>query len=401
MGANIIAQIILTPLYLKILGNEEFGLLMIFLNILTFAVFGIAWVSGGLVRVLGEYWTTTNLKKFRETLVLGKFVFTSYAILVSSISLIIFLVLKSIGLLNNIELSTILFICLYFVLSYEALSERQAFVSTNWQALGNFIEIIKVLVFAFLTFYLLPYYRNIDFIFLALIFGIISQRIITGLYLRKKIQFLGWGKYKNSMKPDFTRFLSKQGLGYFGFGTLVLLLQSDVVIIGIIGGADVAGKFVLLWKIPEVLGLLLAKIPTTLEPKIIHLDSRSEVSKIKTIFSRGKNSFFIMCALVSVLYMFFGHYFVNLWVGESAPSEIWMYYVAGFSLFFFSISRWPISFAFAQIKLNQLIKVSIIEFLFKLFFTLVLFNYFSYASPLIGMIIIHILYVSRGYQKIN
>ena len=31
MGAHMLAQIILTPLYLKILGDEQFGLLMIFL----------------------------------------------------------------------------------------------------------------------------------------------------------------------------------------------------------------------------------------------------------------------------------------------------------------------------------------------------------------------------------
>ena len=51
MSGHIIAQILLTPLYLDILGEEKFGLLMIFLNIITFVVFGIAWFSGGLVRV--------------------------------------------------------------------------------------------------------------------------------------------------------------------------------------------------------------------------------------------------------------------------------------------------------------------------------------------------------------
>tara|TARA_A100001015_G_C15030176_1_gene732759 strand:+ start:2394 stop:2633 length:240 start_codon:yes stop_codon:yes gene_type:complete len=45
--AHMLTQILLTPLYLNILGEEKFGLLMIFLNIITFAVFGIAWFSGG------------------------------------------------------------------------------------------------------------------------------------------------------------------------------------------------------------------------------------------------------------------------------------------------------------------------------------------------------------------
>ena len=74
MSGHIIAQILLTPLYLDILGEEKFGLLMIFLNIITFVVFGIAWFSGGLVRVLGEYWSNKNISKFNETLILGKFI---------------------------------------------------------------------------------------------------------------------------------------------------------------------------------------------------------------------------------------------------------------------------------------------------------------------------------------
>ena len=98
--------------------------------------------------------------------------------------------------------------------------------------------------------------------------------------------------------------------------------------------------------------------------------------------------------------MLIGEYFVKLWVGDSAPKDDWMYYISGLALFFYSISRWPISFAFAQVKLYQLIKISFIEFSFKFIFTLLLFKYFSFVSPLIGLIVIHMIYVARGYQKI-
>ena len=101
------------------------------------------------------------------------------------------------------------------------------------------------------------------------------------------------------------------------------------------------------------------------------------------------------------MYIIFGKFLVTLWVGENAPTENWMYIVAGFALFFFSISRWPISFAFAQIKLAQLVKLSFIEFVGKLSLTLVLFEYFTYASPLVAICIIHIIYVAWGYQKIE
>ncbi len=401
MSAHMLTQIILTPIYLNTLNDEKFGILMIFLNIITFAVFGISWFSGGLVRLLGEYWSNKKLTKFNETLILGKYVFTSYALLTALLSLILYYFLKQFGYLNSIEFFTVILILIYFILNYEALTERQAFVATNWQAHGNNIETTKIIVFFFLVIFLLPKYKSLNVVFAALIAGVITQRVITGIYLRFKIGFSGWGKFTNSMKPDLNQFISRKGLNYFYFGTLVLLLQLDVVIIGIIGGPIVAGKFVLLWKIPEVLGLILGKIPTSLEPKIIHLDSKSELSSYSKFFLNSKTFFIIICFITSIFYILAGEHLVRIWVGENAPKDDWMYYIAGVALFFYSISRWPISFAFAQVKLRQLIKVSLIEFLFKIIFTLVLFRFFSYASPLIGMIIIHIIYVARGYQKIK
>ena len=69
MSAHMLTQIILTPIYLNTLNDEKFGILMIFLNIITFAVFGISWFSGGLVRLLGEYWSNKKITKFNETLI--------------------------------------------------------------------------------------------------------------------------------------------------------------------------------------------------------------------------------------------------------------------------------------------------------------------------------------------
>jgi len=95
LGAHMLTQIILTPFYLKIFGTEKFGILMILLNIVTFAVFGISWFSGGLVRLLGEYWSKNNFVKFNETLILGKYVFTGYSLTISILSLLLFYLLCS------------------------------------------------------------------------------------------------------------------------------------------------------------------------------------------------------------------------------------------------------------------------------------------------------------------
>ena len=128
MAAYTFAQILLTPLYLEILGIEKFGILMILLNIITFAVFGITWFSGSLTRVLGEYWSKNNLQKFNETLVLGKYIFTIYSTIISILGIVLFHILSNFGYFEGIEISTIFLISAYFILNYEALSEGKHFL---------------------------------------------------------------------------------------------------------------------------------------------------------------------------------------------------------------------------------------------------------------------------------
>ena len=116
-----LTQIILTPFYLKIFGAEKFGILMILLNIVTFAVFGISWFSGGLVRLLGEYWSKNNFVKFNETLILGKYIFTSYSLTISILGLLLFYWLSKFGHFSGIKISTIILISIYFILNYQSI----------------------------------------------------------------------------------------------------------------------------------------------------------------------------------------------------------------------------------------------------------------------------------------
>ena len=162
---------------------------------------------------LGEYWSNKNISKFNETLILGKFIFTSYSIIVSILSVSIFFILKNVGYFNNIEILTVLIISLYFVLTYEALPERQAFVAANWQAIGNIIELTKVIAFVFFTLYLLPKYQNIDIVFIALIIGVLIQRVMTGSYLKTQLNFSSC-RFSDS-RNQISKVLSRGGLNYF------------------------------------------------------------------------------------------------------------------------------------------------------------------------------------------
>ncbi|WP_136808690.1 lipopolysaccharide biosynthesis protein [Desulfosediminicola flagellatus] len=399
MGAYMVVQFGLTPLYLKYLGEQQFGLLMMLLSFINFVAVGITWMSGGLVRKIGECWVKTDLDGFRDAIVVGKYVYTLYASLVVVAGSTVFLTATSVGGNGESFVYTVLPACFYLVLNYEALPERQAFFGTNNQATGNCFELTRVIVFACLTLWLLPRVQNMSAVWYGLIGSVMVQRLLTGLYWQSHVGGTGWRRFSQEMKPVFRRLAGKQGAGYVTYGALLLLLQADTLLVGFVGGAEMAGKFVLLWKVPEAIGLLLWKIPSSIEPRVISLDASGEHSKLQGIYITGRRWFLTLTVLVSLSYMVGGHWLAELWVGEFAPDAGWMYIAGGLALFFNTFARWPISFSYAMIRLPELIRVAGIEVIGKVIFIGILFPFIDIAAPIVASVIMHVGYVGWKYQN--
>lgn len=400
MGANILVQFALTPFYLEHLDAHQFGMLMLLLNLINFAAVGITWMSGGLTRMIGEFWAREDLVGFRLAFSVGKYVFTLYALLVVTFGIASWWLLEG-RLPGNEQLfHFVLLAGLYLLLNYEALPERQAFVGTNRQAMGNYIEFSRVIFFAMTAYLLLPTLGDMSAVLIALMAGVVMQRLATGVYWQKQVRHTGWRRYQPEMTSLLKRLVGKQGAGYVSYGVLLLMLQADAMIVGFLGGAEMAGQFVLLWKIPEVISLLLWKIPSAIEPRVIQLDAKGEKEQMHSLFKQGRLWFLLIVGMVSLLYMLTGQWLAELWVGEHAPDEGWMYVAGGVALFFNTFCRWPISFAYALIKLAALTRVTVIEVAGKLLLTVLLFPYFNIASPIIASIATHVGYVAYGYQRI-
>ena len=398
-GSNLLVQFALTPLYLEYLGKRQFGVLMLLLNTLNFAGLGITWMSGGIVRIYGETWAKNDLAGFRNAFLVGKYVFTLYALVVSSVSFFVLWYLNKIGTDEDIVFAGFL-AAIYFVGNYESAPERTAFVGTNRQAIGNYIEFIRLLVFAVLTYILLPFFKSLSAVLVPLLIGVVVQRLISGVYWKREAGETGWGFFKASLKPLLKKLAGRRGVGYISFGVMLLVLQADTLLMGMLGGPEAAAQFVLLWKIPEALGLLIWKIPSALEPRIIELDARGEKDAVKSLFVIGRRWYVVLVFLASITYIILGKTLVEIWVGEHAPQAQWMYTLAGVAMFFSAIARWPVSFAYALVRLKPLLGVATSEVVGKLLVSIWLFPYLNIASPVAATIIIHVLYAAIAYQKI-
>lgn len=393
---TMLLQFLLTPMYLEYLGQEQFGALMVVMNLINFAAIGITWMSGGFVRITGEQWAVRDLDGIRVTFRTAKIVFTFYAaILVSLFFLTSALVAKESMGVNSLSLWLA---ALYFALSYEALPERQLFVGINRQATGNYFELVKVAVTGCLIAFSLPFFQNMSVVWIGFIAGVVIQRLAVSLYWRRAISGLRWAHPSKTMIPLVRRLAGQQGIGYVGYGMLLLALQADILLIGYLGGSEAAARYVLLWKIPEAIGLLLSKLPSTIEPKVIELDARRESTALEQLFVLGRRRYIFLVAVVSLFYGFFGRDLAQLWVGEHALTDQWMYTAAACALFLNSAARWPISFAYALIRLAKLFRIALIELTTKVLLTLVLFPTFDIVAPILASITTHLLYAGLAYQ---
>jgi len=351
--------------------------------------------------MVGECWAKSDLDGFRNIFSVAKYVYTIYALLVVLLVIPIYLFFSDIKYQDEgYFFYSVILAGVYLVLNYESLPEQQSFTGVNRQTVGNKIQLIRILLFAALVFFLLPQFKSLSAVWIGLISGVLLQRFIAARYWNLHIGNIGWKRVSKDMKPIFQRLTGRQGAGYISYGALLLLLQADTMIIGMIGGAQAAGQFVLLWKIPEAIGLLLCKIPATIEPKVIQYDTSGNKKALKSLFVQGRRWFILLVFLVSCIYILAGQWLAQLWVGEHAPQEHWMYIIAGVALFLNTISRWPVSFAYSLVKLRPLVKISFIEAFLKIFIIIVLYDNFGIASPLVAIVVIHSLYATMAYQKI-
>jgi len=401
VSVNMLTQLALTPFYLHYLGESQFGTLMIILNLLNFVAIGIGWMSGGLTRLLGELWAQKDVYGLRQAFALGKYIFLVYAIIV--IGLAVFSMWGWSTLTSErISISTmeVFSASLFLLAQYEANPERQTFVGTRHQTSGNVIEVLRIVIFSLAVFLFLPRYQNFVVILLSMTLAVLVQRFSSNIYLTKQIGELGWRKLTPAMKPLLRRLAGKQGAGYLIYGVLLICLQMDTLIIGYLGGPELAGQFSLLWRIPGFIFLIMWRIPSALQPHVIYMDARRDFVGLKYYYQIGLKRFAVIAALAALLYMIFGQKLTQIWVGSYAPGESWMYWLSGVALFLTSLARWPISFAYALIRLRPLVKIIAIELLAKSILTVLLFPIASFAAPIAATVITHGVYATWAYLRL-
>lgn len=407
MLASILVQIGLVPLYLKTFGQYQFGVLMVILSLVNFAVIGIAWMSGGALRMLGEYAGLGDCIGFRRSYGVIKSIYVIYG---SILALIIALAASTVDEIMfsggtradiNAARTTLLLSGTYLVLFFAAAIDRIALTARKRQGAANIAQLAGIAAFAAGV---TPYLLNGGNMPGVIIFQIIGGLVCLFITRRLLVSELPGLKMCFSLRSNIDilkRLGGKTGGGFFLHGALVLALLADTALVGWLGGAKVAAEYYLVWKIAEVVVQLIWKLPEPMATYFVQMDVRGDHTALAHIARLGFVLVGGVSLLAGVLYGWFGHSLVAFWVGDqSVPDSPLGYALAGGAIFWLGISRLPIVLAGARVALRQLNLAGGLELFGKLLITLLLFPHLGFVAVLLAINLVHVLGVSALYFRL-
>ena len=393
MAAGVIAQVVLVPVYLKTLGAEGFGILVLMLAVINYATIGVGWLSGGLQRILGEAFGTENNAGFVQAIDVGKIIYLAYGVAAALLGIGVVAFLDR----SQVPLGAAIFAGFFLVASYESTIERLALTAAARLVAVNLLQFVQVIAYAVSVVFVLRAGGGL--------FGVFACQLGAVLFARIPLPFCWRGTRPNakhevgSLRPLLARLSGRMGGGYFLSIALVITSQSDVLLIGWLGGAEVAARYVLLWKIAEVGVTALWRISESWSPILVRLDAMNEHAAIKRQYWHVVTLLLVAAIPAGLAYALLGPWMTALWVGaEHAPKDQLGFVLAGSAILWIGLARLPsiLSYSFARFRVWT--GIASVEVMARLALTVALYPRFGYLAPLVALNVVHLCGIAAAYQ---
>ena len=407
IALQIVVQIFLVPLYLDRLGQYMFGALMILFAYVSFAYTAINWLYGGLLRLMSERYAAQDREGLSRAFTAGKLCFVAFGVICGTGLVVFELGFSTLfgDAADNVEgeiLTALLLSVVHFLLLCELAVEMALFAVVKRQALANLTAMIGLIVSVVATVTWLLSGGGLAGVIGCFVLGDIVARVFCWVARHHQRIHTHWIWPSGWRDPAVKGLLAGQARHYFAYALIGMGLGADTLLIGLLGGATVTAQFVLVWKIAEVLILVLGRFPQHLQSELVEMDAKGDYTRIKRVYRHASRGMFLGAFALGAFYAIFGQWVVGLWIGfDRVPQNHWAYVLAGGAVFWLGMSRLQSVFAYSLVQLQPLVRLSAIELAMKLTLIFILYPYLGFLAPLAAINIVYLCGVAYAYMTLN
>jgi len=303
-----VSNFVLIPILLKALGERAFGIYAMLYSIAQFTSFGVGWLGGVAIRLIGLYEARNNQEKLQEVTLLVFYYFLFYGFIISIAGIFIS---QFFNLESNIR-SAVFLLALYLFFNYILQAIINILFSYNLQFVANIIRTLPTIIYTLLSLLMLEYWKQEIIVpFLALLISVVIMLPVVLKY------FFRFGLFNNPFKID--KETIKEVFLYVGFwnflyGLLLVSLMQDRIFLGFFISPESAAKFTVLWTIPNFFYQILWKIIGVSQPYYVRFYEKN-LNMLKKLFLVNTLLASLIAFGFSIVYAFYGKKIVYLWTG--------------------------------------------------------------------------------------
>ena len=398
--------LIFTPLFIKYLTIEVYGLWVLIFSIANFAKLGSAGVNNAVVKFLSG----SNQKIYKE-----KFFINILIIFFSYSSCLIFLLfLMKIFLnfenyfyfsfLKDIEFFFILSVFFILLKSFEEILIN-VYISYEDYTTSSIIRLFsKTILFVFQALSII-YYKDITILVLISCIILILSSLAQLSLLKKKYNF----HFSKNIKKFYSFVLVKK-IFYYSKGLIinniisVINLNLDKLIISSFLGLKTLGLYNIAFLIYSFIHSFFSSFFFFIFPKMSRIKKKEDLYKI---FLSSIKNILIIGFFILIFVFFTAETFFQLWLGKKYDSKIFEYHQLFLIVNFLTLHTIPIYYYFISFKdtMSQA-KIAFINLIFSIPLMIILAYYYSITGIIISkisgsIISIYQLYLIYKFNKYN
>ena len=199
------------------------------------------------------------------------------------------------------------------------------------------------------------------------------------------------GRHRLRASADQVKILLRDGKPYAVGAFSVLLMNSDIVVLGFLLGPTKSAGYGVAFKLFEILTLILRKPSESLQPYIIDLDARNREGRLQGLFIASTRTTLMLALAGGIGLALLGTTVMDLWVGSangvSGSVLAWLGCSAALSVYVNANFVYP----FSMLRMQSISRVLLLEALAKISFSVVLVMLFGTVGMPMASVVVMLL----------